>query len=93
MLGTSKLDIKHRDKTYSVDFIVADTQSPPILGLDTSLELNLIKRVQTINTLNLPCYLEKYADCFQEIGKLNITHHIVVDQNLQPVINPPRRPP
>ena len=33
------------------------------------------------------------SDCFGEIGCLKEKHHIVVDREVPPVINPPRRIP
>ena len=38
----------------------------------------------------VPDYLQQYTDCFCEIGCLNEKHHIVVDREVPPVINPPR---
>ena len=41
----------------------------------------------------VPDYLQQYTDCFGEIGCLKEKHHIVVDIEVPPVINPPRRIP
>lgn len=87
--------VKHEQSSVPVSFIVADMDSQPIVGLKTSMNLNLIKRINKIknSNLQLPGYLNEFNDCFDEIGCLHKTHHIVTDPNVQPVINPPQRLP
>ena len=41
--GQGTLDIHHRGKNVPLLFIVADTNSPPIIGLNSKKQLNLIK--------------------------------------------------
>ena len=85
----------HKNSTIQVLFIVADIDSPPIVGLKTSTNLNLIKRVNKIKRMkpNIPDFLHEFTDCFGEIGCLSQTHHIVTDLSAQPVVHPPRRLP
>ena len=49
VMGKCILDIHHNNTIHSVPFIVADTTSPPLLGLQTCVDLNLIKRVWAMN--------------------------------------------
>ena len=38
----------------------------------------------------LPSYLNGFKDSFGEIGCLRNGHHIVIDNSVTPVVNPPR---
>ena len=84
--------IKHKNTVTHVLFIGADTKSGPILGLKTSSNLNLIKRVMKIDS-HAQDYFESYGDCFGELGTLPGVYHIVTDQNVPAVVNTPRRYP
>ena len=54
--GSCIVRIKHNQSTIPVSFLVADTNSTHIIGLNTGTKLNLIKRVMQINS-PLPNYL------------------------------------
>ena len=84
------IDYKH--KKLPVMFIVADTNSMPILGLKISSNMNLIKRVWRI-TGRIPEYLQKYEDCFQQLGCLSKTYNITLKRDVKPVVDPPCRVP
>ena len=73
-------------------FIVADITFPPLLGLDTSEKLSLIKHIMAIDT-ELPESLAEFEDCFGELGCLPEVHHINLKLNVIPVVHPPRRIP
>ena len=62
--GQCTLDIHHRGKNAPLLFIVADTNSPPIIGLNSSKQLNLIKRILPISNSQKRNFLNKYKDCF-----------------------------
>ena len=71
---------------YFVKFIVADIDSTPIIGLNTSMEMNLIKRINEINKMStIPEYVRSFKDGFGPIGCLKGTHHIVTSADVQPV--------
>ena len=90
--GCCILRITHGITTIPLLFHVVDNDYPSILVLKTSKNLDLIRCVMKINSC-VPDYLQQYTDCFGEIGCLKEKHHIVVDRELPPVINPPRRIP
>ena len=92
MLGRCVTQVKHKNRTVPVLYIAADTTSPTILGLSTSENLNLIKRVLKIDTTDIH-FLAEYSNCFGQIGCLPGTHHIVLKDNMTPVIHAPRRVP
>ena len=41
----------------------------------------------------LPNYLKEFRNCFTDVGCLPVKHHIVIDTNHLPDVNPPRRIP
>ena len=84
--------VKHKNRTVPVLFIVADTTSPPISGLTTSENLNLMKRVLKIDTTDID-FLTEFSDCSGQIGCLLGTHHIVLKDNMTPVIHALQRVP
>ena len=88
--GSCIVRIKHNQSTITVSFLVADTNSTFIIGLNTSTKLNLIKHVMQINS-PLPNYLKEFRNCFSDIGCLPGKHKIVIDTNHPPDVNPPRR--
>ena len=92
VLGKCILRISHKKRMVPIMFIVADTNSPPILGLNTCEKLNLIKRVMVVNE-DIPEVVKEFSDCFGEMGTLPKVHHIHVDPDIKPVVHPPRRVP
>ena len=84
--GQCTLDIHHRGKNVPILFIVADTNSLPVIGLNSSKQLNLIKRIFSISNSQKQDFLNEYKDCFGEIGTLHNVHHITIDQNITPVV-------
>ena len=91
VVGKCIVYLRRNGKIYPVLFTVADTNSPPILGLKSCLRLNLIKRVDSIDVL--PSYLSNFEDCFGELGTLKKEYHIVMDPNVTPVIDACRKVP
>ena len=79
-----------KDRKVPVIFIVAETSSPPILGLSTCENLNLIKRVMVVKSKEkrLPSFISEFESCFGELGTLPKVYKIVVDPS-----GPPRRAP
>ena len=92
--GACILNLNYKDNNIPVPFIVADIDSSPVIGLKTSSQLNLVKRIEIIKNHNgIPQYLDKYSDCFGALGCFKQKHKIVTDPNVPPIINPPRRIP
>ena len=87
--GYCILHIRHGITSISLLFHVVDNDSPSILGLKTSKNLDLIRCIMKINSC-VPDYLQQYTDCFGKIGCLKENHHIVVDSEVPPDSNPPR---
>ena len=73
-------------------FIIAETNSVPIIGLSTCQKLNLVTRVMTVEC-KYSDLINEYSDCFGEIGSLSKLHHLTVDSTFTPVIQAPRKIP
>ena len=89
--GQCTITLYNKGIYVPVSFIVTDTEATPVLGLQTSINLNLIKRIHDIHSV--PNYVKDYADCFGELGTLPKKYKIIVDPTVPPVINAPRRIP
>ena len=92
--GSCTLHVNYRNESVPVRFMVADINSSPILGLRTSTRLDLIRRIAAINKKSgIPTYLNRYLHCFGPLGCFEQKHKIIVDPNVSPTVNPPRRVP
>ena len=60
------LDIQHCGKNVLLLFIVADTNSPPIIGLNSSKQLNLIKRILSVT-------LKSHQNWYAKNQLINVT--------------------
>ncbi|XP_044755743.1 uncharacterized protein K02A2.6-like [Coccinella septempunctata] len=86
------------DKTYEIDFLVTELNQKTILGLKTSEELGLIKKLFTTNDNTLSNnfdqnILVKYNEVFEGIGLLPGEHKINIEQNVEGHVDPPRKIP
>ena len=88
--GQCVLRIKHRNGTTPTLFIVTKGNTSPILGLKTSNDLNLIRRINEVNKSNI---MDEFSDCFGELGTLQEKYYIVTDPNVPPVIDACRNVP
>ena len=74
-----------------MQFIVTDSNSPSIIGLKISEELNLLKHLSNINVNSDIDFYTEYADCFEDIGLLKHEYKIQLKSDAEPVIHDPRR--
>ncbi|PIK53668.1 hypothetical protein BSL78_09434 [Apostichopus japonicus] len=82
------------DRYHVLDFQVVDGSPQCLLGLESSQNLELIKRVFTTKEEQKSDILDEYKDVFEGLGEItDVTHHITVDPNVPPVIHPPRKLP
>ncbi|KAL9987237.1 hypothetical protein ACROYT_G001509 [Oculina patagonica] len=83
---------------------IIEHPATPVIGLQTCHDLNLVKRVSSVDTQreeNLSSdnnqdvneILKKYEDVFDGIGCLEGTYQIKIDPNVSPVVHPPRKIP
>ncbi|KAK3754747.1 hypothetical protein QZH41_000060 [Actinostola sp. cb2023] len=92
------LQSKHKGITRNLEFFITSIESEPVLSISACKELGLIKFISAVdrdeNTETFAARIrEEYKDVFTGIGCLERPYHIVLDPEVQPVINPPRRVP
>ena len=92
----------YQEKYWPIEFQVVNRNVPNILELTTCPELNLVKRVLTIdeNECTQPTVppesdiFEQYNDVFTGFGCVKgVVHHIATDPAVKLVVHPPRRVP
>lgn len=93
VIGKCYLKIIHKNNLYILKFIIAQVNSPPILGREACEELGLIKRVMSISNTSKNSILDEFPDLFVGIGCLPGEYKIQLNNNVKPVIHAPRRLP
>ncbi|KAG1651802.1 hypothetical protein GQR58_026737 [Nymphon striatum] len=104
--GICMIDCYTMGKSEKLEFFVVDIKAPHILGLSACKSLNLVKRIDVINSndINSPrslaeqvCVVTKdeiiknYKDVFEGLGEFEGDHHIEIDPSVKPVIHAPRK--
>ncbi|XP_020556682.2 uncharacterized protein K02A2.6 [Oryzias latipes] len=88
---------KHKNQKIRAQLLVVDKKVQPILGLSTSVKLNLVKRVFVVTspevTNDNDSLMKEYKDCFEGLGCLPGEHRICVDKSVPPVVHPCRKVP
>ena len=95
-LGRVTLNCKIRDKERTENFIIVDhVKATPLLGLVTSLDFNLISRVNEICSgyTEVQKFLKLNKDLFTGTGKFENKCKLYVKPEAIPVVRPPRRVP
>ena len=75
-------------------FVIVNVESKPILGLHACKMLDLIKIIHQTDILSKSKILTQYNHVFQGLGNfLSQPYHIEINENVNPVVNPPWRVP
>ena len=104
VLGRCKIKCNYKHQDSEIEFYVVKTQSSPILGLKSCLDLELIKLIYSVYHsvtpesydnagLDKAAVLNDFADVFEGIGLIPGECTIHIDPNAVPVVHPPRRVP
>ena len=98
--GKAIIPCEYNGHQYMVEFEILDQEVPSILGLPTTIEMNLVHRVDTLDTVmdgrDPVCaeIFDYYSDVFAGLGCISdVLYHINIDSSCQPVIHPLRRVP
>lgn len=89
-MGTVELIVMCRNEISMQTFLVIDTHSEPLLGLNACLEMGLVKRIDVIEDPKLQ-FIEKNRDVFEGLGCFAENIDIKVRKNSKPVFKPARR--
>ena len=99
IIGKCNLLCYKNNNKYNIDFYITEDYKQSILGLESCIILNLIKKIDAIKESNVSFENnDKYkklvsnnTDLFKGIGCLNKPYHIVLKENIQPIIVPTRK--
>ena len=97
--GTISLKTKYKDTEQTCTFHIVETHptAQPILGLDSSLALNLIKLVLSVDNESEPLtresVLQEYGHLFDTLGDIDGEIDLHLQENAIPKVHPPRRVP
>ncbi|MCG7868790.1 MAG: hypothetical protein JAY74_20765, partial [Candidatus Thiodiazotropha taylori] len=97
--GQVTLDCSYKDKTVKAICYVVEDSTTPLVGLQTSLDLGLIKLTYAVESTPCSAPLTKqtvqheYSALFNGVGVLPGTCKLYLKDNAVPVVNPPRRVP
>ena len=65
---------EYKRKYYPIEFVIVNERAPALLGLETSIELGLVKRVNQVDKEE--SVLDEFKDVFQGLGRLKQKHSI-----------------
>ena len=107
--GVCVIPCEFKGKQSTAPFFVTDAEGPAIIGLPTSLELDLVTLNCSVLTKPVPdakptppavklikdkaSLIAVYPACFDGIGKFQGQYHITVDPAVPPVVHAQRRVP
>ena len=98
VLGTVLLDCSHKDVHIKPLFYIVDTDNQPLLGLKSSIDLNVIKLVYIVQSSHSPQnasfdVISEFKDVFTGIGLFPGECKIHLKPDAIPVVHPPRKVP
>ena len=90
--GEATILCHHKHKCYYIQFEVLGETVPNILGLHICMEMNLLQRIDAIETHTDLLHL--YSDVFEGLGYIaDAVYHIYVDQSMLSVVHSTRKVP
>ena len=93
-IGKCQLECSVNGRNKQCQFYIVNSESSPILGLSMCDNLGLITRgVKSIEAVTTESINSTYKDVCNELGCFEEPYHIVVEQDIVPVKEPPRRVP
>ncbi|CAG2196344.1 unnamed protein product [Mytilus edulis] len=95
-LGVCCLPCEHGSVNSKLEFYCLDTNSPPILGMQSCLDYELIKLVYSTETtctsdsdpMTKSSVLKDYSDIFKGVGLVSGKATIHIDSEVPPVVHP-----
>ena len=94
--GKVTLTCRYKNATVNTTFYVVNNNAPPLLSLQTSVDLGLIALTYAIEQnqpITKECVMSEYSDLFKGIGTLPGKSKLYLRDNAVPVIAAPRRVP
>lgn len=94
VMGVCQISCKHENSMnqHLLNFYVINSDTEPLLGLESSINLNLISRINSIGPNNpYTEIIEQYKDVFNGIGCLETPYQIKLNENAKPVVHATRK--
>lgn len=95
--GKITLPCSHKDVKLNSPFYVVENSAPPLISLQTSIDLGLVKLTYSVENLHASMtkqdVLDEYGELFQGIGLFPGKSKLHLKSDAVPVVNPPRRIP
>ena len=101
-IGIVTIPCSYRNVAFDILFYVIAQDAPSTLGIRSCQDLDLLRRVDTIEPSTQPlapspldkdCVTARFLDRFSALGCLPGRHTIRISDTAQPVVHPPRRVP
>ena len=105
-IGQISLSCKYNGEIYNLLFQVIDQSFEPIIGLQSSLDLNVVSINNVDSVLQSPDTCKSHANCTimskayigecykdifgTDLGKLPVQYHMKIDPDVKPVVRPPQ---
>lgn len=96
VIGKCFLKVNYKESIFFLNFIIANVDSPPVIGRTSCEELNLLKRIMHIDkcTRNSSEHiLDEFTDIFTGTGCLPGEYKIQLNNDFSPVVHAPRKLP
>ncbi|XP_046601433.1 uncharacterized protein K02A2.6-like [Neodiprion lecontei] len=93
VVGKCNVMCHRKGQKHEIEFFVIDSNGTPLLGRKTSEEINLVKRIYSVEQNSYNELRKQYEDVFSGIGCLSKPYQIKLKKNATPVIHPTRRVP
>ena len=97
LMGMVRLACVHKSKVTETMFYVVEGNAPPLISLQTSIDLGLLQLTYAVESTFKQCdnqLIERdYADLFKGIGVIPGEVKLHLKDDAVPVVNPPRRVP
>lgn len=90
VLGTANLEVNYKNTCFLVKFFIVNIQCKNIIGIETAVNMNLIRQV---NEISIDGVMEKYSDVFSGLGCLQRKCEFMLRDNIRPVVEAPRKIP
>ncbi|XP_055997848.1 uncharacterized protein K02A2.6-like [Ostrea edulis] len=79
-----------RYKNHDLEFFVTKTDTTPLLGLKSCVDLGLVKLTMMTQKEDKTDLVNQFSSVFQGLGCLRDPYHIQLNSTVQPVVHPPR---
>lgn len=93
IIGKVFLKLCYKDKMFMTEFQIVNINAVPILGYKICVEMEMVKRVLSVQSNSTPKFVSEYEDIFQGLGCLPGRYEIKLKSNAVPVVHAPRKLP